>query len=353
MKRRSTLQDVAELAKVSPATVSRVMNRTGRVSPKLDSRIRSAAEKLGFPLNKKKGTRLIAFLLGNRSLTHPFHSQVLLSAEEYCASHGYNLLFFPLRYAPHVPPDKLDVPQILLRSDVIDGYLVAGVNYWNLLEFLRKTELPFSVLGDSVQGEWDPKAYDVVWVDETSGAYEVTRTMLSLGHTRIAYVANTRMIWFARRLNGYRRAMEEAGLTPLVASLDSENEHEVGYLGTKQILTRARGDVTAIFAGSDVVAPGVYAALREASLRVPEDISVCGFNDMPVATVLHPALTSVRVFPELLGRFLAETMFARMANATLTPQERMIPTQVIKRESCAAPEAVVGALPYVPKVGAG
>ncbi|HMJ62377.1 MAG TPA: substrate-binding domain-containing protein, partial [Bryobacteraceae bacterium] len=79
-----------------------------------------------------------------------------------------------------------------------------------------------------------------------------------------------------------------------------------------------------------------YAALREAGLRVPEDISVCGFNDTPEATVLYPPLTSVRVFPELIGRQLAEMVLARIAKGAGGPQQRMIPTQLVKRESCLA-----------------
>jgi LacI family transcriptional regulator len=130
--------------------------------------------------------------------------------------------------------------------------------------------------------------------------------------------------------------MKEAGLTPLVAEIDSEHEHEVGFLAMKQILAQHRGQVDAIFGGSDATCHGIYAALREAGFKVPEDISVCGFNDTTEATVLYPPLTSVRVFPELIGRQLAEMVLARIAKGAGPPQQRMIPTQLVKRESCLA-----------------
>ena len=123
--------------------------------------------------------------------------------------------------------------------------------------------------------------------------------------------------------------------------MDSDQEYEVGFLATKQILA---GDarVDAIFGGSDATCHGIYGALREARIRVPDDISVCGFNDTPEATVLYPPLTSVRVFPELVGRQLAEMVLARFANPGGAVQRRVIPTQLVKRESCVK-RVVVGA----------
>jgi len=223
---------------------------------------------------------------------------------------------------------------------MIDGFIVAGVNYQNLLDLLTDIRLPFAVLGDTVQGEWRRDAYDTACVDDRQGAYELTRYLQNLGHTRIAFVANTRLAWFQRRSESYRRAMEEAGLEPLIAEIDSEHEHEVGFLAMKQILARRAGQIDAVFGGSDATCHGIYAALREAGLRVPEDISVCGFNDTPEATVLYPPLTSVRVFPELIGRQLAEMVLARIAKGGASPLQRTIPTQLVKRESCVAARSV-------------
>src|SRR4051794_14390340 len=107
MKPKSTIEAVAKLANVSPATVSRMLNRTTRVSPAVEKRVREAAEKLGFDLKKKNKTKLIAFLLCNRSLLYPFHSQVLIAAQAACSLQEYGTLFFPLQYSEQQSPDKL------------------------------------------------------------------------------------------------------------------------------------------------------------------------------------------------------------------------------------------------------
>ncbi len=332
MRKRSTLEDVARAAKVSPATVSRVMNRTARVSALAERRVRAAADRLGFDL--RRNTRLlVAFLLANRSLLHPFHSHVLAAAEAYCAEQKYSTLYFPLYYPGNVHWRQLHLPRILERRESVDGFILAGVNHQNLLDLLTHIGVPFVVFGDTVQGEWRSEEYDCVDVDDTAGAFEATRHLQALGHTRIWYVANTRLAWFARRRRGYADAMERAGLEPLIGHLDSENEHEVGYLATKQILARGE-DVHAIFGGSDATCHGVYAALREAGLRIPEDVSVAGFNDTPEATVLHPALTTVRLFPEQIGRALGELLLERIAHPALPRQHRILPNQVVRRESC-------------------
>jgi len=330
--RNPTFSDVARAAGVSVATVSRVASHTAYVSPDVERRVRAAAETIGVSLEKRNGSRLIAFILGNRSLLHPFHSHVLTAAESYCADKDYNLVFFPMHYSVNSPAVQLHVPRIFERGDLIDGLIVSGVNSNNLLEVLKQVRRPFAVYGDTVEGPWTPGKYDVVWVDDITGAYDLTRFLQNEGHSRIWYVANTRQTWFARRLQGYRAAMNDAGLQPLISSLDSNNEHEVGLLGTKDLLRRGCA-LDSIFGGSDAVCHGVYTALRDAGLSVPKDVSVVGFNDTPEANLLHPALTTVRAFPEILGRMLAEMVMSRINDPGLSPQDRVISTQVIKRES--------------------
>src|SRR5580704_7347520 len=232
MAKKKTIEHVARLAKVSPATVSRVMNRTARVSPAVEKRVRACAEKLGFDL-QGMSSWLIGFVLGIRSLLHPFHSQVLLAVEAYCASQDYHLLFFPLHYSEGVDWRRLHVPPILQRRDMLDGVILAGVNHQNILDLLSQAELPFVVFGDTVQGPWRSSECDTVSIDDITGAFEVARHLQTLGHRRIWYVANSRLTWFARRREGYARAMEQACLEPLYGDLDSMQEQEVGFLATK------------------------------------------------------------------------------------------------------------------------
>jgi LacI family transcriptional regulator len=305
-----------------------------RVSPEVQTRIRAAADKLGFDLRKRNRTRLIAFVLSNRSLLYPFHSQVLLAAQTYCASHDYDVVFVPLQYSEGQGSETLHLPNILRRAGVIDGYIASGVNHQNLFDALARTELPLAILGDTVQGPWREDAYDVVRIEDGEGAYEVTRYLLGLGHTAIAFLGNVGLIWFGRRHSGYLRAMSEARLEPHVVSVDSENEHEIGFLGMRQ-LSRERGKtITAVFTASDAIAFGVYTALRELDIPVPEAMSVCGFNDTPDAKLLVPPLTSVNVFPDLIGRSLAEQVLLRIKDPATPRQSRILHTQLVKRESC-------------------
>ncbi|OLC91387.1 MAG: hypothetical protein AUH86_20755 [Acidobacteria bacterium 13_1_40CM_4_58_4] len=322
---------MARAAKVSLPTVSRVANGGAGVGRETQERVRNAAQVLGVDLYRKNKAKVIGFVFSNRDMLHPFHSRVLFGAETYCASRGYNLLFVPFNYSADAPARELRLPQIFYRHDVIRALIIADTNSQNLLELLGQEGIPFSVLGNNVLGEWRPEEYDVVWFDDVQGAYEMTRHLLLQSHRDIWYVGNCQLPWFARRCEGYRRAMLEAGMTVRVSSLDSEKNEETGYLATKSILLRDE-PVTAIFAGDDSVAQGVYEALREYRLGIPQDISVVGVNDV-LARVLHPALSSLKVFPEHVGKQLAELVLNRIAHPDMPPQHSTIPTQLAKRQS--------------------
>lgn len=323
--------DLARLAGVSVATISRVANGSARVSPEIEEKVRKVADELGINLYRGRSSKVIAFLLSNRQMLHPFHSHVLIGAESYCAARGWNIVFLTFSYSPNVSGHELRLPQILERRDTVSGFILAGTNSQNLLELLNRRTIPFAVLGNNVLGEWPSEQYDVVWFDDIQGAAELTRYFQSLGHRDIWFVGNTRLPWFARRYEGYCRAMQEAGLAPRLSGLDSKEERVLGLLATKLLLAR-REPVTAIFAGGDATAEGVYSALRDAGMNVPEDISVAGFNDIE-AGLLHPALTTLRVFTEEIGKHLAEALLTRIDNPHAGPQQVTIPTQLIKRES--------------------
>jgi LacI family transcriptional regulator len=258
----------------------------------------------------------------------------MVSAEEYCAEVGYSVLFFPLHYRIGARAAEIHISQILKRTDLVSGFLVTGVNSEGLLQVLKDIGLPFSVYGNTVQSNaWNCALHDRVWVDDITGAYEMTRYLHSLGHQSIWYLANLKKKWFVRREAGYRRAMEDVNMQPLIENVDSENEHEVGYLATKRIIRNGMR-AQALFCGSDAISHGAYTALRGSGFEVAQSISVAGFNDTLEATVLHPELTTVRAFPEHVGRALAELLLMRINQPDIAPHERVIPTQVIRRESC-------------------
>jgi DNA-binding LacI/PurR family transcriptional regulator len=329
------LQDIARAAGVSGATVSRVINRTGKVSPALEARVQRIAGRLKVDLAARLRPRLIGFVLGNRPLLHPFHSRILAGVEAGCAEHNYHVVFISLRYRPDVPPAELEIPRLLLRQDILDGCVLAGIHSQNLLDRLSQTTAALAVQGNNVQRPWHEGRYDTVYYDDVDGGYAMTRHLQALGHRDIWFVGNRQYPWFDRCYDGYARAMSEADTPARVVAPDNEDPREAGYRGTQSLLAEG-APATAIFAGSDATAQGVYDAIRDAGLRVPDDISVGGLDDIEAPT-MHPRLATVRIALEEVGRALAACIISRLDAPTLPARQVMLPTSLITGASCAPP----------------
>lgn len=348
-KNKIGLREIAFAANVSVATVSRVLNGNNRVDPVIREVVLEAAAKLNVDLSQRNKTKALAFLLNNRAMLHAFHSRILLGAEAYCAANGWDMVFLSYNYSPNVPWKELHLPKVVQRHDVVRAVVLAGTNSANLLELLDHKGIAYSVLGNNVIGEPKSLKGDTVYSDDIQGGQEMTKYLIGLGHRDIWYVGNLRLPWFARHFEGYRRAMGEAGLVPRLSGLEFEDETQMGYINTKALL--ARGEpVTAILAGNDQTAHGVYKGLRDSGLRVPEDVSVAGCDDT-VSTWLYPGLTTTREFPEQLGQQMVKLVLNRISQLSLPPQVVTIPTELIKRESCRPPLAAKDLVS--PKVTAG
>ncbi len=332
------LREIASAARVSVATVSRVLNGNNRVDPAIQKVVLETAAKLDVDLSQRNKTKALAFLLSNRVPLHAFHSRVLIGAEAFCAAHGWDIVFLCYNYSPNVPWKELHLPRVVQRRDVVRAVILAGTNSSNLIEMLDHKGIPSVVLGNNVLGDVsDYKNCDVIYSDDIQGGIDMTSYLLGLGHRDIWYVGNNRLPWFARCFEGYRRAMESAGLPARQSGIDSEDDAEVGYLGTKSLLNRGE-KVTAIFAGNDSTARGVYKAVRDSGLSIPDDINVAGCDDT-VGSLLFPALTTIREFPEQLGRQMVEMILNRIAKPGQGQQTVTIPTEFVKRDSCRAVEA--------------
>lgn len=333
MKRiKATYQSVAKLAKVSPATVSRVARGNATVAPALREKILKAAQQVGIDLSEKlnERSRTIAFMLANRDILNSFHARILVGAEAYCASQNWELLFLSFRYAPNTPARELHLPEILSRPSTVRAVILGGTNSMNMLTALRERGIPFSVLGNNVVGDWDPPAFDTVYSDDIQGAHDLTGNLIAEGHRDIWFFGDLQLPWYARCAEGYRAAMLAAGLTPRFSEIHSD-DRQLGYLAMRSLLSR-REAVSAVFAGSDQIASGVYEALRQSGVAIPADISVAGFNDTE-GQLLHPAVTSVREFPGELGKHLADFVLRRIKAPGIPAQNLTIPTQLVVRES--------------------
>jgi DNA-binding LacI/PurR family transcriptional regulator len=234
----------------------------------------------------------------------------------------------------------------LTRSDRSSGAILSGTHSVNILSALSDRKIPFSLVGNNIVGDWQPEHYDCVFTDDVRGSTDITRYLITQGHRNIWYIGNQRLPWFARCATGYRKAMKEAGLEPRFSEISSE-DRELGYLAVKALLVSGERP-TALFVGTDQASSGVYQALQESGIRIPEDISVAGFNDT-IGEVLHPALTTVREFPKELGGHLAEFTLRRIREPELSPQQLVMPTELIRRESVrqVASSSTLGASVYL------
>jgi DNA-binding LacI/PurR family transcriptional regulator len=199
-----------------------------------------------------------------------------------------------------------------------------------MLNALREREIPFAVLGNNVIGEWDSSTFDAVYSDDLQGAFELTSHLIAEGHRDIWFIGDVELPWYARCAEGYRKAMSQAALEPRLSEIHSD-DRQLGYLAMRSIVSRGE-PVTAVFAGSDQIASGVYEALRQLGLNIPDDISVAGFNDSE-GSLFDPPLTSVREFPEELGTHLAEFVLRRIQTPDREPQLLTIPTRIVLRKS--------------------
>jgi DNA-binding LacI/PurR family transcriptional regulator len=331
-KSKYGLREIASAAHVSVATASRVLNGNNRVDPALQKVVLDAATKFGVDLSQLNRIKSLAFLLSNRTMMHMFHYRILLGAEAYCTARGWDMVFLSFNYLAQVPWKELHLPNAVQHRDVCRAVILAGTNSPNLLELLNHKGITHVVLGNNIIGEPRDLKSDAVFSDDINGSQDMTQYLISLGHRRICFVGNTRLPWFARCYEGYHRTMIEAGLEPLQSSIDTEDDTEGGYLGAKSLLTRNE-PVSAIIAGNDQAAQGVYKGARDSGLRIPDDISVTGCNDT-IGASLYPRLTSVREFPEQIGKQMAEMILNRIADPALPPQSVTIPTELIKRDSC-------------------
>ena len=168
---RIGLREIANLAQVSVATVSRVMNGNTRVDPALRQTVLDAAAKLDIDVSSRNKTKALTFLLSNRAMLHAFHSRVLIGAEAHCTALGWDMIFLSYNYSPNVSDRELHPPQILQRHDAVRAVILAGTNSMNMLRFLERKNITFAVLGNNVIDATDDLKNMTSYLPTTSRAH--------------------------------------------------------------------------------------------------------------------------------------------------------------------------------------
>lgn len=340
-KRFITIREVAADAGVGTATVSRVLNEPWRVSPGTRDRVNESISRLGYKPNfrarllARGNSGTICFLLSNRPFIQPVHAQILQGAARQADAAGVQIVYATCTYSPSAAPSEIRMPGILAARGLIDGVIVAGTNYPNMLRALDELDLPYVVFGNNIVGEQGGGVPNAVCFDDESGGRQATRHLLALGHTRIRYIGDMALPWYARRYAGYAMAMAESGLPHDPPGCSSvEGDLQMGFDAVNEMCDRGE-HFTAVFIGGDLAALGAIRALRNRGMTVPRDVSVVGFDDQELAQVTDPPLTTVRVPTEEVGAQCVLILNEMTRNGAAADRSTMLPVQLVLRESTA------------------
>jgi DNA-binding LacI/PurR family transcriptional regulator len=325
------MADVARLAGVSHQTVSRVINGHSSLRPETRDRVEAAIRQLGYRPNTAaralvtRRSATIGVIGSKGGFWGP--STVHRTVQAAGRAAGY---FVSSASLPGLTRDELLDAINHLRNQSVEGIvLIAATD--EALEVARAQEslgLPVVVVeGDEAKTHW------TVGVDQVAGAELGTRHLVDLGHTEIIHVAGPQSWTEARaRLAGYQQAMYASGLRPS-PHVDGDWTARCGFEIGQQLA--GREEVTAVFCANDHMALGVLRALSEAGIRVPDDVSVVGFDDIPESPYLIPPLTTVRQDFTAVGQRAIEILQAAIAG-TPAP-DRLISPELVVRASSAAP----------------
>jgi DNA-binding LacI/PurR family transcriptional regulator len=320
---RVTSVDVARRAGVSQSTVSLVLSgkSAGRISARTEAAVRRAAEELGYRPNVaaralRTGTaRTIGLVVTD--VTHPFFGPVLRGAQVAAWRAGYAVALVDVAN----DPDRELASFEALRAGPVDGFLFFTVD-------------PPETTGEHVVAlEVSPPGLPFVRFDTERGTELALRHLLDLGHRRIAHLgAELDAETFRLRRSTFTAVLAEDGLEPgpyARAAFRFEDAQRAA------LSLLDAGGFTAVYCDDDLLAGGVYLAARSRGVRIPEDVSVVGFDDLPFARVFEPPLTTIRIDPEALG----STSFAVLEEAMAgdAPEGRILPVELVVRGSTAAP----------------
>lgn len=330
----ATIHDVALDANVSPTTVSRYINNRIELPATTAARIDAAIAKLDYRPNllaKRLSTgRTEAIGLVTPEIREPFFAELASAVEDEADRHGYTIFMSSTRSDRQREIASLNRLHdrhvdgvIMMTNTPDDGTLAALIGR-------RKNVV---LIDEDIPGVAVPR----VFVENEIGAYEATRYLIDAGHERIAYIGGPPGLYSVeQRLAGYMRAMKQAGL-------EVRKEHLAGGSFAPDFSRKAtleflktRNPPTAIFGSSDYIVIGVLQGLKQAGVSVPAQVSLVGFDDMPLTELFNPPLTVIRQPIEALGRQGFQALFSLLSGKQ-PPMLTMLPVQLIERDSVAAP----------------
>ncbi len=328
-----TMQDVADRAGVSNKTVSRVINNEPRVSPATREKIQKIIDEMNFQPNKSAQS-----LAADRSLLlgllydNPSHAYVTGLQEgvlRVCDSYGYGLVIHPCN---NKDDDLISNLRALIGSTRMDGLVLTPplTENLDLLKFLDENNKPYVLISPLDQAQ----SSSLVFIDDVSAAKQATQLLIDHGHKRIGFVQGVRnRSGTEMRYRGYRDALEENNIK-LDRSIVIEGDFtfKSGELAAQQLL-RLENPPSAIFASNDYMAAGVLKAAVQMRIPVPHELSVCGFDDSPIAHYLVPTLTTVRHPVAMLAESAGELLIRRLKKYVDSYELPDMKAELVVRES--------------------
>ncbi len=332
-KRAVTIQDVAKAAGVSVTTVSRVLNDKDDVAFETYEKVQSVIQELGYTSSlaarsmRSRKTNVIGLIMPD--VEQPFPIQVMKGVNRAVAELDYDLIVYTS--GDFKKPSSADRERhyvSLLNGSIADGVIV-----------VTPAATTFSTAAPVVAVDPNNVSPDcpAVIANNRAGAMAAMEHLISLGHRRIGYIGGRPDLQSAvRRLQGYENALRQAGI-PLIPELIQIGDYstEKAYVCAQHLLNMTNPP-TAIFAANDQSAIGVIKAAHEAGLHIPDDLSVVGFDNIPEAAFMRPALTTVDQSIDRMGHVATEMLICLIQGEMLDNNLYKMPTQLIVRDSCQA-----------------
>ena len=339
---KSSIKEVAHLAGVSIATVSYVLNGTKKVRPETEQRVLDAVSKLNYHVNplarnlRKGESKLIGFVVSD--LSNNFFQEIALGLETQLTKEGYRLIIMNSKEQKETEIENVKNLIAGAADALIIAPTTADCSYLRFV--LDNTPIPVTFVDRRPEGFES----DVVLATNVQGAYEAVKALTDKGHTNIAFFGSRQDSTMVERLDGYKRALEEAGIS-INANLirfgnhDSVSQrslrHGVMYHHALDVFTNY--DITAIFSGNNLATLGVFSYIKEANIQVPKDVSFITFDDSSWLTMTTPTLSAVAQNPEKMGRVAAKLILERLAEPSTAEKKSFqivrISTQLILRGS--------------------
>lgn len=324
-----TLKMVAERAGVSVNTASRAINNKSDINEETKKRVLKVAQELGYVQNatavalRTKKTRTLGVVIADNR--NPFYAEVLNGIEEAAREKNYHIILANTQRDYQKEEEAIN----LLLAKRVDGLLITPVQDRNDdIKKLIEANIPFVIVGR----DFESIEVDAVYNDEVKGGFFATEYLIKKGHKRIAFINGFLHKSPAQgRLEGYKKALKEHGI-PFDDSLVSVGDIDVkdGYERTKQLLEKGL-NFTAIFAYNDMMAFGAMRAIKEKGLRIPEDIGLVGYDDIPFSSLISPSLTTIKLKKQELGAESVKLLLSRINGSREKMKKIMLNVELIVR----------------------